>query len=263
MITVQSWGIAGALVDRGRPGRAWLGASRRGALDLVSHALAHRLVGNPETAACIETSGGLVLLVHEPVMVAVTGAVVSVTVHDGPPLGWGAPVVLPAGAQVHVHRLVEGARAYLAVRGGLRARGNELVVGVDPVEPAATMAAARRTPRVDIEVWPGPRSDWFLPEAMERLLSNPFVVATTSRVGTRLHGLPLERVHAAELASEGMVEGAIQVPPDGQPIVMLADHPTTGGYPVIAVVGPDDVHHVAQAAPGTALRFHLPRRRVR
>jgi allophanate hydrolase subunit 2 len=77
----------------------------------------------------------------------------------------------------------------------------------------------------------------------------------SDRVGARLSGPALVRSRHEELPSEGLVEGAIQVPPDGQPIVMLADHPTTGGYPVIAVVDPADLRHVAQAAPGTTLRF--------
>jgi allophanate hydrolase subunit 2 len=83
----------------------------------------------------------------------------------------------------------------------------------------------------------------------------PYTVTATSRVGTRLSGAALERVRPEELPSEGLVEGAVQVPPDGQPIVMLADHPTTGGYPVLAVVDPSDISDVAQAAVGTVLRF--------
>ena len=263
MITVTSWGVGGSLVDTGRTGRAWLGASRGGAVDLVSHALANRLVGNPEHLACIETSGGLCFTVTAPTMVAVTGAVAVVEVLHGPAVGWGAPVVLPAGALVQVQRLVDGARTYVSVRGGLSASGTDLRVGTDPLQRPATVAAARRALRVDIGVWPGPRLEWFAPEALERLLGTGYTVSTTSRVGTRLQGAPLERARGGELPSEGMVEGAVQVPPDGQPIVMLADHPTTGGYPVIAVVDPDDVHHVAQAAPGTVLTFHLHRGRAR
>jgi allophanate hydrolase subunit 2 len=109
-------------------------------------------------------------------------------------------------------------------------------------------------------VWPGPRLDWFLPDAFERLCSAPFEVTATSRVGTRLSGPALHRARHDELPSEGMIEGAIQLPPDGNPIAFLADHPTTGGYPVIAVVDPDDVAHLAQAAPGARLTFRPSRR---
>ena len=86
-------------------------------------------------------------------------------------------------------------------------------------------------------------------------MATTFEVTSTSRVGVRLTGPSLLRIDGRELPSEGLVEGAIQVPPDGQPIIMLADHPTTGGYPVIAVIDSADLRHAAQAAPGTTLRF--------
>jgi allophanate hydrolase subunit 2 len=110
-----------------------------------------------------------------------------------------------------------------------------------------------------VHVWPGPRLDGFAPGAWDALVTTTWTVATTSRVGARLAGPALARTRTGELLPEGLVEGAVQVPPDGQPIVMLADHPTTGGYPVIAVVDPRDLRHVAQAAPGTALRLRAPR----
>ena len=96
MIAVESWGIAGSVVDGGRVGRAWLGQSRGGAVDPAALALANRLVGNGELWPAIETSGGLLLRVHRPVMVAVTGAMAHISVGDGPPVGWGSPAVLPA-----------------------------------------------------------------------------------------------------------------------------------------------------------------------
>jgi allophanate hydrolase subunit 2 len=107
-----------------------------------------------------------------------------------------------------------------------------------------------------IQLSDGPRRDWFTQEAWTVLTTQTFVVSPSgNRVGARLSGPPLERVAIRELLSEGLVEGAIQVPPDGQPIVMLADHPVTGGYPVIAIVAPEHVSSVAQARPGTTLRF--------
>ena len=112
--------------------------------------------------------------------------------------------------------------------------------------PAATL----------IHITDGPRRDWFTQEAWAFLTTQSFVVSPSgNRVGARLNGPALERVAVRELLSEGLVEGAIQVPPDGQPIVMLADHPVTGGYPVIAVVAAEHVPSVAQARPGTTLRF--------
>lgn len=259
MIAVESWGIAGSVVDGGRVGRAWLGQSRGGAVDPAALALANRLVGNGELWPAIETSGGLLLRVHRPVMVAVTGAMAHISVGDGPPVGWGSPVVLPAGAGLRVGRLLDGARTYVAVRGGLTRQHDQLTVGPDPLRSAASAVASRAATRATIRVWPGPRVDWFEPSVWATLLSEAFIVTSTSRVGVRLSGAPLAHRLRGQLASEGIVEGAVQVPPDGQPIVMLADHPTTGGYPVIAVIDPADLGQVAQAAEGVALRFTTPR----
>lgn len=260
MIRVDSWGIGGSVVDAGHGGRAWLGQSRGGAVDLPSFELANRLVGNGEGAAGLETSGGLRLTIAAPAMVAVTGATAVVEVVHGPPVGWGVPVVLPAGAQLRIGRLLDGARCYLAVRGGVVGRDNEFTVGPDPGSPAASHPAARAPLAHSVRVWPGPRRDWFETDAWSLLTSSSFEVAATSRVGVRLSGPALRRVRHGELPSEGLIEGGIQVPPDGMPMIMLADHPTTGGYPVIAVVDPAELPTVAQAAVGIGLRFVGARR---
>jgi allophanate hydrolase subunit 2 len=212
-------------------------------------------VGNPTDAAGFETSGGLALRVERAAMVSVTGGVAEITIEHGPPLGWGSPVVLPAGARVRVGRLTEGARLYVSVRGGITLDGDVAHVGADPVDPPTLQAAARREPSTTVGLWPGPRRDWFTDGAWATLFAGAFTVTNTSRVGVRLTGPMLVRRRDGELPSEGLVEGAVQVPPDGLPIVMLADHPTTGGYPVIAVVDPADLGAVAQAGPGVALRF--------
>lgn len=265
-VTVLAWGIAGSLQHTGRQGRAALGAPRGGALDRASLELANRLVGNPPDAAGFETSGGLVVATRHPVLVALTGAIADVEVDRGPGVGWGVPVVLAAGVRLRIGRLRDGARSYLAVRGGL-ARGADpatVTVGPDPGAPAASHAAARPELRRTVRVWPGPRRDWFAAGAWEVLVSSEYHVGPDSnRVGARLDGPPLERAVSRELPSEGLVEGAVQVPPDGRPIVMLADHPTTGGYPVIGVVDPDDVGQVAQRGPGDVLRFTAAARRHR
>ncbi len=259
MISVGSWGIAGSVVDSGRSGLAWLGQSRGGAVDVDSLSLANRLVGNPQGAAGFETSGGLVIRFGQPTLLVITGAVADISVGAGPAVGWGSPVALPAGAELRVGRLRDGARVYIAVRGGVRGgtteAGDELTIGVDPATSVAVQAAPRAPLSDRLRVWPGPRVDWLQPGAWESLMASEYEVTSTSRVGVRLRGMALRRDRHRELPSEGVVEGAVQIPPDGQPIIMLADHPTTGGYPVIAVVDHADLHHAAQAASGTTLRF--------
>jgi allophanate hydrolase subunit 2 len=257
-LRVDRWGIAGSVRDAGRPGRAGWGASRGGAIDVPSLGLANRLVGNVPAAAAIETSGGLQLtVVSGPVMVAVAGGVAAVEVVDGPPIGWGAPVVVPAGSVVRIGRLLHGTRVYVAIRGGIAdTAGTTLALGGDPGTAAATEAAPRLPPPDRIGLWPGPRLDWFAGDAWHVLTHSEFAVTgAADRVGMRLTGPSLRRIVHDELPSEGMVEGAIQIPPDGQPIVMLADHPVTGGYPVIAVVDPRDVGHLAQLPAGSTVRF--------
>jgi allophanate hydrolase subunit 2 len=102
----------------------------------------------------------------------------------------------------------------------------------------------------------GPREDWFAAEAVGLLCGTTYTVhADSNRIGLRLSGAMLERARSGELASEGMVLGAVQVPPSGQPVVFLADHPVTGGYPVIGVVDTDDLWQCAQLRPGDEVRF--------
>jgi allophanate hydrolase subunit 2 len=134
--------------------------------------------------------------------------------------------------------------------------GDRIIVGPDPGTPITTDLGVRPPFVTTVDIFTGPRHDWFTAEAWSALTTQPFVVSPSgNRVGARLGGPSLERVRPRELLSEGLVEGSIQVPPDGQPIVMLADHPVTGGYPVIAVVAPYHLPSIVQAPPGTALRF--------
>ncbi len=195
------------------------------------------------------------------------------------PVPFGAAFFVPAGAVLRVGAAVRGVRSYLAVSGGiavepvLGSRSTDTLSGLGPPPlragdrlplgpPAGPPAPVHSTPagggadRVELRIRFGPRDDWFPPGARETLLRKDFTVSPTSnRVGLRLTGPALERERVGELPSEGVVLGAVQVPADGQPLVFLADHPTTGGYPVIAVVHPDDVAPLAQARPGTTVRF--------
>ncbi|MEV8594001.1 biotin-dependent carboxyltransferase family protein [Streptomyces sp. NPDC052012] len=279
---------AGALTtvqDRGRRGHAHLGVPRSGALDEPAAALANRLAGNGPDAAVLETTlDGCSLRPRSTVTVAVTGAPCPVTV-EGRPVPWSAPVRVPAGALLDVGPAVSGVRAYVAVSGGiavepvLGSRSTDLLSGLGPapLTDGAVLplgAPPARHARVDTAPQPappaelvlrvtlGPRDDWFTRTAIRAFTSRVFHVSPASnRIGLRTTGPALQRARTGELPSEGMVLGAVQVPPDGTPVVFLADHPTTGGYPVIAVVRPTDLPAAAQARPGTPVRFVPVRRR--
>ncbi|WP_333753548.1 biotin-dependent carboxyltransferase family protein [Streptomyces sp. IBSBF 2394] len=278
---------AGALTtvqDRGRPGHAHLGVPRSGALDAPAAALVNRLVGNPPGAAVLETTlTGCALRPRCAVTVAVGGAPCPVTV-DGRPVPWAAPVRVPAGAVLDVGAADLGVRSYVAVSGGvlvepvLGSRSTDLLSGLGPppLADGTVLPLGRpggRHARVDVAPQPappaelilrvtaGPRADWFTPEAVRAFTSRAYRVSSASnRIGLRVDGPALERARPGELPSEGTVLGAVQVPPDGMPVVFLADHPTTGGYPVIGVVRTPDLPAAAQALPGTPVRFTAVRR---
>ena len=276
MIEIINHGIGSTVQDLGRPGCAHLGVGRSGAADRASHRLANRIVGNPESAATIETCGGLSLRLHRHASLVVTGAHGVIEVRDGPPMAVDAVAHMPAGCELTLRPPHDGVRYYLAVRGGLAVspvlgsrsfdtlagigprleRGTIIDVGPDPSTAITTELAVRPPLPTVLELWEGPRRDWFTDRAWSLLTTAPFVVsASSNRVGVRLGGPELDRLDDRQLPSEGLVEGAIEVPPDGQPIVMLSDHPVTGGYPVIAVVTPRHLPAIAQARPGTTLRF--------
>ncbi|MCY0958984.1 biotin-dependent carboxyltransferase family protein [Streptomyces sp. H27-H5] len=276
---------AGALTtvqDLGRPGYAHLGVPRSGALDVGAHALANRLLGNAPDAATLETTlDGVALRASDPVTVAVTGAPCAVRV-SGRPVAWGAPVPLRAGAELEVGAAESGLRSYVAVRGGfavppvLGSRATDLLSGLgppvlsagallpvgppgrEPVRGVDALGVPGAPTELVLPLGPGPRADWFEPDSVARLLRAAYrVSARSNRIGLRTEGGPaLVRRRAGELPSEGMVLGAVQVPPDGLPVVFLADHPVTGGYPVVGVVPPGPaLDAAAQARPGVTVRF--------
>ncbi|HKP08764.1 MAG TPA: biotin-dependent carboxyltransferase family protein, partial [Microbacterium sp.] len=128
-----------------------------------------------------------------------------------------------------------------------------------PVAPPGAWGAPQDD-ELELELAPGPRTDWFAPAALATLYDTVWTVSNhADRVGARLDGPELARVRTGELASEGMVPGALQVPPSGRPTILLADGPVTGGYPVIAVVTDAGLDLVAQARPGTRIRFRHAR----
>ncbi|WP_205474556.1 biotin-dependent carboxyltransferase family protein [Nocardioides sp. SYSU D00038] len=275
-LLVLDAGVLTTVQDRGRPGLAHLGVPRAGPLDAPAAALANRLVGNPPDAALLEvTLGGLAVRADAGRWVAVTGAPAPVTV-DGRARGSARPEWLPAGAELRLAAPPSGVRTYVAVAGGIevepvlgsRATDTLAWVGpprvssgaVLPLGPAVGRPEPVDTPREPVpgpvRLLPGPRADWCGPDPVGSLCAASYVVTDDSdRVGLRLDGPPLPRTREGELPSEGMVLGAVQVPPDGRPVVFLADHPVTGGYPVVAVVHPDDLWVCGQLRPGDPLRF--------
>jgi biotin-dependent carboxylase-like uncharacterized protein len=261
--------------DLGRPGYAHLGVGRSGAADRASLALANRLVGNAPTAAGLEiTLGGLAARFHARATVALTGA-------PCPGADHCCPIDLPAGTDLRLGVPAVGARTYLAVRGGIDvppvfgSRATDLLGGIGPAPltagtrlpvgadtagfPTVDLApVAPPGPDATLRVIPGPRADWFTPDALRVLTAAPYQVTPDSnRIALRLDGAAVPRATDAELPTEGMAVGSIQVPADGQPVLFLADHPVTGGYPVLAVVSTAALGHAAQARPGSRLRFAL------
>jgi biotin-dependent carboxylase-like uncharacterized protein len=279
VLTVLAPGPMTTVQDLGRPGRTALGVGRSGACDRGSARLANRLVGNPEDAAVLEvTLGGLALRAEADLVVAVTGA-------RCPGVDLGTASWLPAGAELRFGPPRAGARTYVAVRGGLDvapvlgSRSTDLLSGLGPAPlaagdqlpvgdvvagpvPAVDVTAAVEPPAgvVELPVLPGPRRSWFTDTGWKSLLSQTFTVSPQSnRVGIRLDGDPLERAREGELPSEGMVRGALQVPPSGTPVLFLADHPVTGGYPVIGYVHDDAVDRCGQLTVGQEVRFRPAR----
>jgi biotin-dependent carboxylase-like uncharacterized protein len=279
VLTVLAAGPLATVQDLGRPGWSAIGVTRSGAADVGAHALANRLVGNDPRAATVEvTAGGLRVRATRTHLVAVTGAPVPVTV-DGRPGPMSAPFPVRAGAELALGTPRAGLRSYLAVRGGVAVRpvlgsrstdtlsglgpeplrpGDELPVGdlaaEEPFVDVAPVAAPADRPVLG--VLPGPRRDRLAADAWELLTTADWVVGTDSdRVGMRLAGPALRRASDDELPREGLVPGALQVPPDGAPVLFLADHPVTGGYPVLAVVRTPDLGAAAQLRPGGRVRF--------
>jgi biotin-dependent carboxylase-like uncharacterized protein len=273
---VREVGASVLVEDLGRPGWAHLGVPRAGALDAPAAALAHRLVGNPPDAACLEVVlGGLVVTTDHGVWVAVTGAPCVVEV-DGRPAGFGVAVWLPKDAELRLGRPASGLRTYVACAGGiavepvLGSRSTDTLghVGPAPVSAGDLLPLGETvgspspldTPRPPatgpLRLTRGPRADRVTGDALDLLCRTSYVVSPDSdRIGLRLVGDPLPLDRTDELPSEGMVLGAVQVPPDGRPVVFLADHPTTGGYPVVAVVDEADLWQCAQLRPGERVRF--------
>ena len=288
-LKVKTTGLLTVFQDLGRHGQAGQGVSASGAMDQAALKSANRLVGNASNLPALETvGGGLALQSVGENVVAVTGADAPLTIITAQGQRWSAPsyvaVALADGDTLTVGQPVAGARCYVAVRGGyqvapvLGSAATDTLAHVGPpalqvgqllaVQPAAHAVTAApelppaHLPAVDAEVVLdvelGPRTDWFTPEAVALLSRQRWQVTPQSnRVGLRLAGeVALTRAITAELPSEGTPLGAIQVPASGQPVLFLADHPLTGGYPVIGCVAPHHLDLAGQIPVGAWIRFN-------
>jgi KipI family sensor histidine kinase inhibitor len=281
--------------DLGRAGYGDLGVSASGAADTSSARQANRLAGNPPGDAVIENVfGGLTVKARGELTVALSGAPAPAEIegpHGNRPVPMYAPFALHHAEILRLDRPTTGLRTYLAVRGGINvpealgSRSTDLMSGIGPDPLAAgtllpvgavdrgrivgapepstlpeDVAAGATDRPVVLRITTGPRDDWFTPESRDALTAQTWsVTAESNRIGLRLGttgtGAALERSRTEELPSEGVVAGSLQVPPSGLPVLFLADHPVTGGYPVIGAVIPEDLPAAAQLPPGTPLRF--------
>jgi KipI family sensor histidine kinase inhibitor len=260
LLRVISPGVQSTLQGLPRYGQQHLGVTPGGAMDTASLRLANFLAGNDPGAIAIEaTLMGPVLEAIEPVTLALAGAVPTARC-----------VTLRTGEQLDLRRLTAGARAYIAVPGGFSGRVGTALAQDDllgslsetPKKPSKAIlaGAGRRRSLTEnfttLHVLRGLQANLFNEEAWRRFLTEPYRVAPQSnRMGVRLEGPELLIKSAAEMPSQPVCTGAIQVPPDGQQIVLGADRQTLGGYPVIAAVVSADWPPLGQLAPGDTVRF--------
>lgn len=278
---IERVGFEAIIQDEGRFGLAHLGVPRAGAADLDSFRLGARLVGNTPRAAAIEyLLGDLAVRAEAPMTIAVTGAAGEIRI-DGRAAARNVAHYVSAGTLLTIEPAAYGMRGYLSVRGGidvplvLGSRSHDSLSGMGP----AALRAGDHVPvgsatgacpahadvvvdnvsgaeAIEVDYVPGPREDCFTDAALDLLRTSTWQVSTdVNRVGARLTGPTLEHAGDVQIASEAMHLGSIQVPASGQPIVFLANYPSTGGYPVIGVVSARDIPKLAQARPGSTVRF--------
>ena len=273
-LVVRRPGPLSLVEDAGRPGHGAVGVSPSGAADRGSFAAGARLVGNdPARHAAIETTlGGLVVEAAGQLRVALTGAPCPAAV-DGRPVSWGQAFVLEAGQVLALGQPRAGLRSYLSLAGGidvapvLGSRSTDVLSGLGPPRlfpgmvlpvggeggwsgPALPEPHDEATATTILRILPGPRTDWL--DDLEPLTSTWQVSPDSNRIGIRLIGSTLVRKlsRSGELPSEPLVRGAMQLTPSGQPVIFGPDHPTTGGYPVIAVLTEAASDLLAQCRPG-------------
>ncbi len=277
--------------DLGRVGHTGQGVSASGALDRAAFRSANRIVGNRANAPCLElVLGGFSFVSSARSVIGAAGAPCVVTINMAGRVTTRStfePLSIEPGDVVTFGPFTSGMRCYLAVRGGFAvanvlgsaATDTLAVVGPAPVTAGLILALAdhregltsvsageipaftypKATDIVTLDIVLGPRADWFTAKGIETLTSQLWQVTPQSnRIGIRLAGdIPVERQHKAELPSEGTATGAIQIPHDGQPVLFLADHPLTGGYPVIGAVADYHLDLAGQLPIHTKVRFRV------
>lgn len=282
-LTVLNPGLLATLQDRGRFGCGALGVGCAGPMDEVSHRLANALVGNADDAAALEmTVIGPRLLFDADATIALAGADFDARLGDRPLATW-RPVAVRAGDVLDCGRARRGARATLAIAGGFRAKrvlgsaatdvnagfGRPLAAGdMLMFAPTRIRAASHTAWSLDPRPWfdrdasrplrliRGRHFDALDAASRAALFDATFRIATDSnRVGYRLDGAPLKPAAPLEIVSEPLALGTLQLPPGGQPIALMAEHPVTGGYPRIGQVAAIDLPRLAQRRPGDPLRF--------
>lgn len=277
-------GMLSTVQDLGRWGHQDSGVPVGGPMDACSHRLANGLAGNPESAAALEiTVVGPELESDAEIVCALAGAEFAVDV-NGRTVDTSRPFVVPARGRVRVGERRAGTRATLAVHGGLDlpeifgsvatsvvarmgpfggrplAAGDVLPIGIS-TELQTGAAAVGRTialPRggARLRVLLGPHEAMFTPDAIELLLGSRYrVTPQSNRMGYRLEGPPLRHLGSADILSDATPIGSIQVPASGEPILLMADRQTTGGYPKIATVITADLAVAGQLAPGDWIEF--------
>jgi len=281
-LRVVKGGLLSTIQDLGRVGYQSVGVSVAGPMDWYSHRLANRLVSNDERAAAIEvTLIGPELAAEGDALCAIAGAEFDVMV-DASPVSTSGPFTVQRGQRIVFGERRRGARATLAVRGGidvpstLGSRSTHLVSHMGPfggralqggdllpigtAGSALRFCGARRLPLSEgiatLRIMEGPHRIRFRDQAWATLCGEPFRISPDSnRMGYRLDGPRLSHVRGADILSEATAVGSLQVPSSGQPILLMADRQTTGGYTIVASVITADLPVAGQLAPGDIVRF--------
>jgi len=285
VLRVEEPGMFTTVQDLGRPGRRAAGVPPGGAMDRFALVAANLLVGNPEGAAALECAlSGPTLVAQRSCLVAATGADFGLTLNgiaapawtgvflsEGDRLAftgrsWGARVYIAVAGGLEGDRWLGSAATYLlAARGGVHGRtlkaGDELSLAADPPRPAVVGRCLPDGLRPAYGLEPelaamrGPHARLLSPASRRAFFRERWRVSRDAdRMGYRLEGEPLQ-VKGEELVSFGLAMGCVQVPPAGQPILLMADHQTAGGYPVVAAVARCDLPLAAQLLPGERLGF--------